>query len=267
MADGHGYAHPRRFGYACHLGLLLDVPAIGVAKSRLIGEAGTVGVRRGSRTDLVDGGEVIGSVLRTRESVRPLYVSVGHRIGLEAAERWVLACATKYRMPEPTRLADGLAGEAKRRMLDATMDIVVEQRAGEHGRWEWEPSDNDVVFRHELDPMPVHYGCSVDIVNPADSELLDVMIVDGRERGRGERMAVRIVDVLLRGDGDHKLLALPLDASPFAASTERRLAAERKRIWSWYVAHEKPVTHWGGEQAAVDVIRSCRDTGAAYKPS
>lgn len=123
MVDGHGYAHPRRFGFACHLGLLLDVPAIGVAKSRLIGEAGTLAGPRGSRADLVDAGEVAGALLRTREGVRPVYVSAGHRISLAAAERWALACATTYRVPEPTRLADRLAAEAKRTMLDR-LDIM-----------------------------------------------------------------------------------------------------------------------------------------------
>src|SRR5438067_4740174 len=103
MVDGHGYAHPRRFGYACHLGLLLDLPAIGVAQSRLIGEAGTVAGPRGSRADLVDAGDLIGSMLRTRQGVRSIFVSIGHRISLESAERWVLRCATKYRVPGPTR--------------------------------------------------------------------------------------------------------------------------------------------------------------------
>jgi deoxyribonuclease V len=118
MVDGHGYAHPRRFGIACHIGLLLGVPTIGVAKSRLIGEEGAVAASRGSRADLVDAGELIGSLLRTRDGVRPLYVSVGHKIALDAAERWVLRCARGYRLPEPTRLADRLAGEAKRTGLE-----------------------------------------------------------------------------------------------------------------------------------------------------
>jgi deoxyribonuclease V len=114
MVDGHGYAHPRRFGLACHLGLLLDAPTIGVAKSRLVGEAMAPAAARGSRADLRDAGEVIGTVLRTRDGVRPVYVSIGHRISLAAAEAWVLRCARGYRLPEPTRLADRLAGEAKR---------------------------------------------------------------------------------------------------------------------------------------------------------
>jgi deoxyribonuclease V len=114
MVDGHGYAHPRHFGIACHIGLLLGVPAIGVAKSRLVGEESVLAPLRGSRADLVDAGEVIGSLLRTRDGVRPVYVSVGDRIALDAAERWVLRCARAHRLPEPTRLADRLAGDAKR---------------------------------------------------------------------------------------------------------------------------------------------------------
>lgn len=116
LADGHGYAHPRRFGLACHLGLLLDLPTIGVAKSRFIGEHGDVGPRAGDRVDLLDGGEVIGGVLRTRDGVRPLHVSVGHRVSQEAAEAWVLRCCRGRRLPEPTRLADHLARIEKNRL-------------------------------------------------------------------------------------------------------------------------------------------------------
>ncbi|MEX0786844.1 MAG: deoxyribonuclease V [Dehalococcoidia bacterium] len=110
LVDGQGYAHPRRFGLACHLGLLLDLPAIGCAKSRLLGEHEMPAEAAGSRAGLRDGGELIGSVLRTRDGVRPLYISVGHRIGLRAAERWVLRCCRGFRLPEPTRLADKAAG-------------------------------------------------------------------------------------------------------------------------------------------------------------
>jgi len=110
LVDGQGYAHPRRFGIACHLGLLLDVPAIGCAKSRLLGEHAEPGRAAGSRSDLIDKGEVIGSVLRTRAAVKPLFVSSGHRIGLAEAEAWVLRCCRGYRLPEPTRLAHLAAG-------------------------------------------------------------------------------------------------------------------------------------------------------------
>ncbi len=106
LCDGQGRAHPRRLGLASHLGLALGVPTIGCAKSRLVGEAcGRLGRERGSRAPLVDDGERIGTVLRTRTDVKPVYVSVGHRIDLPSAERWVLATATRYRLPEPSRLA------------------------------------------------------------------------------------------------------------------------------------------------------------------
>ncbi|MCH8994714.1 MAG: deoxyribonuclease V [Chloroflexi bacterium] len=110
LVDGQGLAHPRRFGLACHLGLLLNVPAIGCGKSRLLGEHDTPGEAAGSRADLRDGGELIGSVLRTRDGVKPLFISIGHRIGLAEVEAWVLRCCRGYRLPEPTRLADKAAG-------------------------------------------------------------------------------------------------------------------------------------------------------------
>lgn len=255
MIDGHGVAHPRRFGYASHAGLLLDVPTIGVAKSRLVGQHGPVGDYAGARADLVHDGEVIGSVLRTRPRMRPLYVSIGHRISLAAAERWVLNCARRYRIPEPTRLADAAAAAAKRRMLDATFEAVIEQRAGERGRWEWEPDSGEVVFRHDMPPMPLHYGCATSIINPADNEMLDVMVVDPRAYERGQRLHVRVVDVLRRKDGDDKLLAIPVDA---AWPPERRLREARDRAWEWFVRMEKPVTHWGGEEDAIGVVVECR---------
>lgn len=260
MVDGHGYAHPRRFGFACHLGLSLEIPTIGVAKSRLIGSHDVVPDASGAKKPLEDHGEQIGSLLRTREHVRPIYVSVGHRIGLDSAERWVMFAARGYRVPAPTRLADRLSRVAKQRMLDATLDIVIEQRAGEQGRWEWIAGDDAVVFRHDLPPMPTHYGCSVDLLNNADGELLDVMLIDDREYERGEKLAVRVVDVLKRSDGDHKLLAVPLDVEPYSAETKSRLEKKRTRIWQYYIELEKPVTRWGGEDGAVEVIQSCRTT-------
>jgi deoxyribonuclease V len=115
--DGHGLAHPRRFGIACHAGVILDLPTIGCAKSRLIGTHREPRTRRGSAAPLVDAGEVIGSVLRTQDGVNPVFVSVGHRIDLPGARRIVLGCALRYRLPEPTRLADQLVGAAKRALL------------------------------------------------------------------------------------------------------------------------------------------------------
>ncbi len=109
LCDGQGIAHPRRLGIAAHLGLLTGLPAIGVAKSRLLGEHGPVPEAKGQWTPLLDKGEPIGAVLRTRLRVAPLYVSIGHRIGLETAIHWVMACITRYRLPETTRQAHRLA--------------------------------------------------------------------------------------------------------------------------------------------------------------
>ena len=111
LVDGQGIAHPRRIGLAAHLGLFLDAPTIGCAKSRLCGHHDEPGAMPGSYTDLVDEGEVIGAVLRTREGVKPLYVSIGHKVDLPAALHWVLACCRGYRLPEPTRLAHLAAGD------------------------------------------------------------------------------------------------------------------------------------------------------------
>jgi deoxyribonuclease V len=109
LYDGQGIAHPRRFGIASHVGLLLDCPSIGVAKSRLVGAHRMPATRRGAWTPLRDAGEVIGAVLRTRAGVKPLYVSIGHRVSLETAVRWTMACVTRYRLPETTRWAHRLA--------------------------------------------------------------------------------------------------------------------------------------------------------------
>lgn len=109
LCDGQGYAHPRRFGLACHLGVVTDLPAIGVAKSRLTGVSAEVGTYKGAFQPLIDRGETIGAVLRTRSHVRPLFVSIGHRISLPTAIRFVLACTTRYRLPETTRRAHRLA--------------------------------------------------------------------------------------------------------------------------------------------------------------
>lgn len=114
LCDGHGLAHPRRFGLACHLGLILDRPTVGCAKSRLIGEHAEPGAGRGSSRPLHDGGEVVGRVVRTRDRVRPVYVSVGHRIDLGSAVKLVLDCGRGLRLPEPVRLADRLVARARR---------------------------------------------------------------------------------------------------------------------------------------------------------
>ena len=109
LFDGQGLAHPRRFGIACHLGVLLDRPTIGVAKTRLTGRHGEPPLERGGWVPLEDREELIGAVLRTRAGVKPVYVSVGHRVALGTAVRLVLACTTRYRLPETTRQAHRLA--------------------------------------------------------------------------------------------------------------------------------------------------------------
>ena len=110
LCDGQGYAHPRRFGLACHLGLLTDRPCIGVGKSRLIGSHRPVPNSRGHWVSLMHQEEQIGAVLRSRKDVKPVYVSIGHRISLESAISYVKRCTTHYRLPETTRHADRLAG-------------------------------------------------------------------------------------------------------------------------------------------------------------
>ena len=105
LVDGQGIAHPRRMGLASHLGLFLEKPTIGCAKSSLCGTSGAPGDEPGDFSEIKDGDETIGAVLRTRRSVKPLYISVGHKINLPEAVRWVLNCCRGYRLPEPTRLA------------------------------------------------------------------------------------------------------------------------------------------------------------------
>lgn len=109
LCDGQGIAHPRRCGLASHLGLACGIPAIGVAKTRLIGIYEEPPQRRGAWAPLLDRGETIGAVLRTRADAKPVYVSVGHQVGLETAIRYVMACVTRYRLPETTRWAHRLA--------------------------------------------------------------------------------------------------------------------------------------------------------------
>jgi deoxyribonuclease V len=105
LFDGQGLAHPRRFGLACHLGLLLDLPSIGCAKSLLVGACAAPGRARGDWSPIVLDGERLGAAVRTRAGVRPVFVSPGHRVGLEAAIEWVVATA-RFRVPEPIREAE-----------------------------------------------------------------------------------------------------------------------------------------------------------------
>ncbi|EHC19348.1 deoxyribonuclease V [Fischerella thermalis] len=111
LCDGQGIAHPRRFGIACHLGVIVNIPSIGVAKSLLVGKHEELPDTRGSWQPLIHKGEIVGAVLRTRVGVKPVYVSSGHRISLPTAIDYVLRCTPKYRLPETTRIADKLASD------------------------------------------------------------------------------------------------------------------------------------------------------------
>ncbi len=118
LFDGQGYAHPRRCGLASHMGLWLGLPTVGCAKSRLIGEHAEPGRQRGESAPLMDAGEQIGVVLRTRTNVKPLYVSPGHLSDFATSAEFVLRCCTRYRLPEPTRLAHIEVGRAKREYIE-----------------------------------------------------------------------------------------------------------------------------------------------------
>ncbi len=117
LCDGQGIAHPRRFGLACHLGVLLGLPALGCAKSRLVGEWVEPGRDRGERSPLMLGAERIGTVLRTRTGVKPLFVSPGCFCDFDGAVDLVLRCGGGLRLPEPVRLADQYVGQFKRKRL------------------------------------------------------------------------------------------------------------------------------------------------------
>jgi deoxyribonuclease V len=114
IADGHGTAHPRRFGIACHLGMVLDVPTVGAAKSLLVGAHGPVPDEVGAWTPLVHRGETVGAALRTRRGVTPIYVSAGYRIDLPSALALVMRCAGPTRVPETTRLAHAFVNTLRR---------------------------------------------------------------------------------------------------------------------------------------------------------
>ncbi|QPI65022.1 deoxyribonuclease V [Vreelandella venusta] len=117
MVDGQGIAHPRRLGVAAHLGLWLNLPTIGIAKSRLTGQHEEVGNTQGYWVPLTSGNEVIGAVLRSRKNVKPVFVSPGHRLSLETSLDWVVRCLGRTKLPEPTRLADRLASRRDQKRL------------------------------------------------------------------------------------------------------------------------------------------------------
>ncbi len=114
LVDGHGVAHPRRLGLASHLGLWLDLPTIGCAKSRLCGQHDSPGLCKGDRVPLLVDGQEVGALLTTRSNVKPLFISPGHRIDLASAIPLVLSCTRRYRLPEPTRFAHQLSNQLRR---------------------------------------------------------------------------------------------------------------------------------------------------------
>lgn len=128
VCDGQGIAHPRRLGLASHLGVITGLPTIGCAKSRLIGTHGPLPPDRGARVALVDGGEVIGAALRTQSGIRPVYVSIGHRVSLETACGWVIRLSPQYRLPETTRVADHVVRQAA--AADALSRSAAPDRSG-----------------------------------------------------------------------------------------------------------------------------------------
>ena len=123
LCDGQGIAHPRRLGVASHTGILTGLPTIGVGKSRLTGTHAPVPDEKGAWVPLLDGDETIGAVLRTRQGVKPLYISIGHRISLPTAIHYVMACITRYRLPETTRWADGIASARGQRWLEKLIPV------------------------------------------------------------------------------------------------------------------------------------------------
>ena len=116
LCDGHGRAHPRRCGSACHIGVVTGIPAIGCAKNHFVGEHEEPGPERGDRSPLVDAGEVVGTVLRTRRGVRPVYVSPGHRVGVEQAGDIVLSLCSQHRLPDALRRADHISRQALKQL-------------------------------------------------------------------------------------------------------------------------------------------------------
>jgi deoxyribonuclease V len=113
VCEGHGIAHPRRFGLACHVGVMFEIPTIGCAKSCLVGDYQQPGERRGDYSPLTDQGQTIGAVLRTQDGIKPLFVSIGHRVSLSTACAWILRLASCYRQPEPIRQANQMANQTR----------------------------------------------------------------------------------------------------------------------------------------------------------
>jgi deoxyribonuclease V len=128
MFDGHGVAHPRRFGLASHIGVILDIPSVGCAKTKLCGEYAEPGVQRGDYSYLVDRGETVGAVVRTRAKVKPVFVSIGHCVDLGTSVAVVLKCCDRYRLPEPTRWADLLTRGTSAQAREGLRSLIAARR-------------------------------------------------------------------------------------------------------------------------------------------
>jgi deoxyribonuclease V len=126
LCDGHGLAHPRRLGMACHIGLITGIPTLGCAKSLFVGDYREPGRKRGCRTALKHRGERVGTVLRTRDGVKPVFISIGHLLDLPAAEKLAMASGKGYRLPEPTRLADQWVAVLKREA--GSLEVIPQAR-------------------------------------------------------------------------------------------------------------------------------------------
>ncbi len=139
LCDGQGMAHPRRFGIASHMGVLFDIPSVGCGKSRLCGEHKEPGAKKRSSTHLVMDGEVIGRVVRMRDNVKPVYISVGHRADIDGAVKFALGLATKYRLPDPIRFAHGLVNRVRVQRegrIQGKSSVVIPSEASEGGEVE-----------------------------------------------------------------------------------------------------------------------------------
>ncbi len=130
MFDGQGIAHPRGFGLASHMGLILDIPSFGCAKKKLTGEHEEPGISAGSRAPLLSGEKEIGAVLRTREGVKPVYISPGHRIDIDGAVDVTMRCLSGYRLPEPVRQAHHLTRTARNREIEPVLSPIARAEGG-----------------------------------------------------------------------------------------------------------------------------------------